>query len=272
MKVRPFCLDCLKGLARQAVILSDGSDALFNSCVELVEGLFQDHVSPTAISNALLKGVREETGVQDPYAEKKAIEFRDAMKAAAECSHYFPATLQGALMASAFGNGSDYFLDHTYDLRQYLFSGDLAKIEEGVYITTKVLILGDNVGDFVFDLPLVDFLKGVGKEVLYAVKERPIQNDLSMADVTRLRLNRMCSEVISTGTDEVGMRKETMSGAVKECWEDGSLIIAKGMGNFETLSEFDQGRPVTYIMKVKCRSVAESLSRNVGEHIALYRR
>ena len=58
---------------------------------------------------------------------------------------------------------------------------------------------------------------------------------------------------------------------VHACWDDDrhTLIIAKGMGNYETISEFDGERPVVYVMNVKCVSVAEALNRRVGEYIAI---
>lgn|GEM_PF-2477397 len=52
-------------------------------------------------------------------------------------------------------------------------------------------------------------------------------------------------------------------------WDDGSMVIAKGMGNYETISEFDHERPVVYVLKVKCRTVAETLGREVGTYIAI---
>jgi damage-control phosphatase, subfamily I len=48
-------------------------------------------------------------------------------------------------------------------------------------------------------------------------------------------------------------------------------VIAKGMGNYETISEYDGERPVAYIMKAKCSSVAKALGRNVGDYIMLNR-
>jgi uncharacterized protein with ATP-grasp and redox domains len=46
-------------------------------------------------------------------------------------------------------------------------------------------------------------------------------------------------------------------------------VIAKGMGNYETISEYDNERSVIYLMKVKCRSVAEATGRPVGEHVGI---
>ncbi len=269
MKMRPYCRDCLKKLAGQVVALSGGREGLLEACFRLVDEDFHCDRSPTVIANRLLKYVKEQTGVYDPYAEKKDREFETARAAAAALAPFFPDTLEGALRSSAFGNGGDFFLEHRYDTREFLFTGDVDKIARAVYISTDVLILGDNPGDFVFDQPLVRLLKKQGKHVFYAVKEHPVQNDMSMADVRRFRAAEMCPDIISTGTDEVGIRKEEMKGGIRRLWEKGALVMAKGMGNYETVSEFGREGTVVYIMKVKCESVAEALRRSVGEYIAI---
>jgi hypothetical protein len=269
MKVLPRCRDCLKDLARQVVTLSKGDERLLDSSISLIEGLFSADCSPTLISNRLLKHVRQNTTVNDPFADLKEIEFQRATDSAKRLKGFFPATLRGALQSSAFGNGGDFFVEHSYDVGSFALGGDVANIEARVYNSSKILVLGDNVGDFVFDLPLVKLLKRYGKKVFYAVKARPVQNDMSMHDVERFASREMDGALISTGTDEVGIRREEMSGIIRECWEDGSLVIAKGMGNYETISEFHEGRPVVYVMKVKCGSVAESLGRKIGEYIAI---
>jgi len=269
MKVMIYCRDCLKRLARQAATLSGGDEALIASAVRLVDALFESGRSPTDISNRLLKYVKGETRVYDAYGGGKALEFERAMEAVQRLKGFFPDTFEGALRSSAFGNGGDFFVDHTYDADLFFFRGDVAKIEHQVYNSDKALILGDNLGDFLFDLPLVDLLVKGGKEVFYAVKEHPVQNDMSMADVARFGAEAMCGHIISTGTDEVGLKPGDMQGRIRECWEDGSPVIAKGMGNYETISEYAGERPVIYVMKVKCRSVAETLGRKIGEYIAI---
>lgn len=256
--------------------LSGGDGQLLNACLNLIDDRFGDEISPTRISNAVLKLVKQETGAYDPYKDKKAAEFRIALEAATRLRDFFPETLEGALRSSAFGNGGDFFADHSYEVDPFPFRADMAKIERWLYISNNVLILGDNLGDFVFDVPLVAFLKKAGKHVLYAVKEHPVQNDMSMPDVERFDARELCGDIMSTGTDEVGIREEEMSGRIRQLWEDGSLIIAKGMGNYETISEFDRNRPVPgacspvlFVMKVKCTSVAEAVGRNTGEYIGI---
>jgi uncharacterized protein with ATP-grasp and redox domains len=67
------------------------------------------------------------------------------------------------------------------------------------------------------------------------------------------------ARIISTGTGEVGINREQIRGVIKDLWEGGGAVIAKGMGNYETISQFDPGRSVIHIMKVKCSAVAEDV-------------
>ncbi len=97
MKVRPYCKDCLKDLARQVVNLSGGDEELLASSFRLVEGSFGPDMAPTDISNRLHRHVRRETGVEDPYADRKKAEFREALNAAGKLKGFFPDTLEGAL-------------------------------------------------------------------------------------------------------------------------------------------------------------------------------
>ncbi len=271
MKARPDCKDCLKGLGRQVVNLSGGDVDLLAAVSDLVDRLFDLTLPPTFVSNRLLRYVRQETGLEDPFADRKAREFQRALDAAGRVKGGFPDTLEGALGSSAFGNGGDFFLEHAYDAEGFVLQGNVAKIARAVYTSEKVLILGDNPGDFVFDLPLGRLLGTMGKKVLYGLKEGPAQNDMSMIDVKRFQVEDKYEEIVSIGTDEVGLNRDSMSDTVRTCWDDDrrTLIIAKGMGNYETISEFDGERPVVYVMNVKCVSVAEALKRRVGEYIAI---
>ena len=87
---------------------------------------------PTDISNRLLRHVRRETGVEDPYVDRKAAEFQDALDAAARLTGFFPDTLEGVLRSSAFGNGGDFFVEHRYDTDELAFHGNVAKIDHAV--------------------------------------------------------------------------------------------------------------------------------------------
>ena len=266
MKAKERCYACLRDLARQTVSLSGADGALIERSFDLIDRLCTPDTNPTAVSNQLLKFIRAETGVSDPFAAKKALELSQARKAAAEFQCLVNEGLEGVLKYSCLGNSHDYF-GGAYNVADFRFVGDIESIRGAVVSSgSRALLFGDNVGDFFFDLPLIRLLENAGKFVYYAVKEGPAQNDLSMTDVAMYRLCDLFPNIISTGADEVGITRERMSQTVNDLWESDAVVIAKGMGNYESISEFHGGRRVIYILKVKCKTVAEALGRDVGEH------
>jgi damage-control phosphatase, subfamily I len=272
MKAIECCIDCLKGLAEKTIKLSNGDDALLSDCHRIVAQQCEEGNTPPRIANRLLKQIKKETGVHDPYATLKKKEFEEAKGAIVRLEDRFASSLETLLKLSALGNSMDFFTDHEcgFDAERLRFFGDMDKIEEEIYIRGKdVLMLGDNIGDFLFDMPLVRFLEGKGKRVHYAVKDHPVQNDLSMADAVQFGFVKTFDNIISSGTDEVGMRRDAMKGRIKDLWEKGdAAVIAKGMGNYETMSEYHGERSVIHIMKVKCPAVSRAVGQDIGTHIA----
>jgi len=270
MKTTHHCLSCLKGLAEQTVTLSGGNEITLSGCVKIINTQTTRHNTPPAIANTILKYIRNRTGVYDPYAYTKEIEFEKAKNAAVKLGRVFSHTLEGVLQFSALGNSADFFVKETYNVSGLKFFGHIDKIEKEIYNKGRdVLILGDNIGDFFFDMPLVKFLEECGKKVHYAVKEHPVQNDLSMPDVTKFRLREIFDNIVSTYTDEVGIGENNIKGIIKDLWNSNAIVIAKGMGNYETISGFHKRRAIIHIMKVKCLTVSEALNKKQGTYIAI---
>ncbi|HEY3276795.1 MAG TPA: ARMT1-like domain-containing protein [Syntrophorhabdaceae bacterium] len=270
MDVTARCYGCLRGLVEKTVSLSGGDGAAFSSTIGLLDRLYAAHATPPAIANRLLAHIKERTGCYDPFEPIKKIELERARSARVRLESRFEPTLLGALTSSALGNSTDFFVEGAFDPDDFRFYIDLDKIEEEIYTKKGMaLILGDNVGDFFFDIPLIRFLEGLGRHVFYAVREHPVQNDLSMKEVASYQLGEMHGNIISTGTAEVGITREQITGAVKNLWEADGVVIAKGMGNYETISQFDPGRTIIHIMKIKCEAVAEDVGRPVGSYITI---
>ncbi len=269
MNVTEDCRNCLKGLARKTVTLSGGDDHLLAGCFRIIDDLHRKGLTPPGIANIILRNIKERTGSYDPFGALKEKELEDAGRVFRSLGGLSQATLEEVLRVSAMGNSTDFFDTGVYETDRIIFRRDIDKIAREIYIRGKeAMILSDNLGDFIFDMPLVRFLESVGKTVYYAVKEHPVQNDLSLFDVERFGLRGAFNRIISTGTDEVGIRREQMRGKVKEVFENNGLVIAKGMGNYETMSEYGHERTVIHIMKVKCIAVSASLGETVGTYIA----
>jgi len=275
MKVTPYCKNCLKELAEKTCLLSNADKVVLLNCFMLIDELFCNDITPPAIANKIHKLIRENTGIADPYVEKKDREVSIAKKALIKLNDLFDFDLEGVLKFSALGNSTDTFLDAKIDFldpSNMMFYTELDKIEKEIHREEKdVLILGDNVSDFLFDIKLIRFLEGMGKNVYYAVKEAPVQNDLCIIDVFKYQFDRIFSNIISTGTDRVGIDKKDLKGKIRELWERDVIVIAKGMGNYETISEFRDEKKVIHIMKIKCPAISEAVSYPEGSYVAIVR-
>jgi hypothetical protein len=236
----------------------------------MIDTLWSEGKTPPEVANRLQRFIRDKTGVHDPYLPAKIKEVEEARKAIVSLQEAFPKTIEGFLKLSALGNSMDFFCEDVYTIEGFDFWGDIDNIEKEIYTKgNTVLMFADNVGELFFDMGLIRYLENLRKTVYYAVKEHPVQNDLSMADVKRFGLKEIFPNIISTGTGEVGMRKKDIKGKIAELWKSDGIVIAKGMGNYETISEFHEERRVIHVMKVKCPTVAQAVGRNVGQYIAI---
>ena len=103
------------------------------------------------------------------------------------------------------------------------------------------------------------------------MKESPVQNDITIADLDRFKMSRDLSRVISTGTDTPGVDMAMASAEFKDEFKNADLVLAKGMGYWETLSELPAEGKVFYLLKAKCQPVAKSLGVPLNSCVALLR-
>jgi hypothetical protein len=169
------------------------------------------------------------------------------------------------------GNALDFFREHEVVGRELsrevsLAVDDLEEAFGGLEPGQSLVYLADNAGEQHFDAPLLAALVGVGLRVAYAVKERPVQNDLALADVDRGVLPPGVA-LVSTGGAAVGIELASSSPAFRGLLEEASLVVAKGMGHYETIDEL-RGRRVLLLLKAKCRPVAAGLGVKKGSFVA----
>jgi predicted nucleic acid-binding Zn ribbon protein len=89
----------------------------------------------------------------------------------------------------------------------------------------------------VFDRLLIEELPH--EKVTFGVKGSPVINDATMEDAEMTGLTRLV-EVVENGSDAPGTILEGCSGGFRERFERSDLIIAKGQGNYESLSGVDK--------------------------------
>ncbi len=128
---------------------------------------------------------------------------------------------------------------HLYSRATWIRSKDILNAGN-----SEILMLGDNMGDFVFDVPLARFLEKRGKTVFYAVKESPVQNDVSMEDIARHNLENMYS---SHTFDRI----RHMSGLRGKTWREQSKDYGKATGLSSQKAWEISKRSVNLTMNVK---------------------
>ncbi|MBS7288389.1 MAG: DUF89 family protein, partial [Candidatus Freyarchaeota archaeon] len=119
--------------------------------------------------------------------------------------------------------------------------------------------LTDNAGEIIFDTVLVRELKNASAEVTVAVKEKPVMNDATMADALEAGMDRVADKLITTGTDTVGLFLQECSQEFLDEYWSADVIVAKGMGNFEFMTEYEHPCDVYFLLRTKCAPVADCI-------------
>ncbi|MBP7070197.1 MAG: DUF89 family protein [Methanothrix sp.] len=144
--------------------------------------------------------------------------------------------------------------------------GDIKMIKERLESFGNVFYLTDNSGEVVFDLFLIGRLKKMGKRIVVGSKSEPVLNDVTVRELEAMS----DVDVIATG-DVVGTALDSLSDRARSLLLDpGWLILSKGMGNYETISEYEKmlaGRLI-YLMRAKCEPVAAAVGVPRGSLVA----
>lgn len=281
MKAASECLPCLRRLVHQAATLATNDEALRAQALDeglaIVEGRFSYQGTTIGLATALHEAVKTVTGNPDPYRGMKDQEMALARGLIATVASQYAPDFEGGLALAALGNSIDFFKDADAieaDLeRGVRFTIDHSRrFEERCRGAGQVLFLADNAGEVFFDLPLVRWLSGV-TSVTYVVKGAPVQNDITMAD---LELSGLADEmgalarIATTGTATPGVLLDLASEEFLALFRSADVVLAKGMGYYESLSELEGDGRVLHVLKAKCLPVARSLGVPLDSYVAFF--
>ena len=272
MKVHPDCSPCFFSQAVKTAQILGVDDRTIWQILKRFSLRFSEmseNLSPPVIGREVYRIVSEVTGISDPYFELKKICTNQAMKLYPGLKAKVEAAedpLFTAVKISAAGNVIDFGTEKEFDLEDDvsdLLSEEFAidhflQFQGTLKSATTVLFVADNAGETVFDRILIEAL---GKSVIYAVKEVPILNDATEEDARSAGIHRV-AEVISSGSVIPGTDLQACTGRFKKAFASADLIISKGQGNYECLSE--EVRPIFFILKAKCSVVARDLEVEEG--------
>ena len=276
MKAKPACILCLFNQALNTVRFITDDPKVHQRVLRRLAGVLSKQTwnqTPTALSQHVYRIASEITGIRDPYTKQKAETNRTAMRLLPELRTFIRQAkdpLDAALHAAVAGNIIDLGIGHKFDLekdirrlmREPFAISAIRDFRKELRPGRKLLYLGDNAGEIVFDTLLVEHARSRGVEVTYTVKSGPVINDATMEDAEFCGMTKL-ARVIETGSDDIGVSWKNASREFRAAFKAADVIVTKGHGNFETCDERPEN--LYFLLKAKCQVVAATLGVKLGD-------
>jgi len=246
---------------------------------------FKPTANPAYLGTKRDRLIRKITGNPDPYKQKKQLSNKKALEVVPLAKTIISKEtspelrFRKACLSTIVGNIMEFDIpDNPFnfaDLEKLIQQAekDLA-LDEIPQIFNKakkaksVLYLTDNAGEIALDTLLVQELKNLGAHVTVAVKDGPILNDATLEDAQIVGMDKAADEVISTGSDAVGLFPNECSDEFLNVYNSVDLVVAKGMGYAETLTELQLPVLHALLLRTKCCTVANHFNVGTGKNIA----
>jgi len=277
------CIPCFLRQALESARMATQDEAVHEQVLrEALRAVARSDMrqSPPAMGQRIHRLIRGLTGKCDPYRRIKerfnglALELHPKLKARVERSgDPIEAAVRLAIAGNIMDCGVNNDLDETH-VRQAVenalaepLNGDTTALVAAIAAAEDILYLADNAGEIVFDRLLIEQMPR--QKVTVAVRGGAVINDATVDDARRAGLFQLV-EVIDNGSDAPGTILEDCSADFRQRFSEAGLVIAKGQGNYETLSEVD--KDIFFMLKAKCPVIARDIGCEVGALVLRRRR
>jgi hypothetical protein len=276
MNVYLNCIPCFSRQALEASCLASADPSIRERSIRAVLRELSNvswNTSPAHIGRKIHQLIKKVTGNLDPYASVKkkfnelALKFYPNLEEEVKMvSDPLATAIKIALAGNIIDSGArpaaqiDIEAEIKGVFKTSLDKNSLEKFKKVLTKAQNILFLGDNAGEIVFDKLLIQQIGP--KKITYVVKGKPIINDATLEDAETVGLTKLV-KVIDNGTDFPGTVLSACSQAFIKIYNKADLVIAKGQGNYETLTEVN--KPIIFLLKVKCPTIAQTIKKKVGE-------
>ncbi len=279
MFIDEACVGCI---INQSVKVSDAINAtnsLRDNLVSTVEDMsrsFSFSNNPPEIAADVYEKMSLIANKTDLYDEVKALSTTKALSFVPHLKQKLLDTNDKLLTATKIavaGNVIDLAAEVEFDLADELEKifytdfthNDFEELQKSLELAKNVVILGDNVGEHIFDYMFVEVLKELYPSVTYSyfVRGTPIINDVTIVEAKNAGFDKLCN-LIDSGVNTPGFAYSRATNEAKELFDSADLVISKGMGNYECLSPSHREK-ICFLLKVKCGVVASSLGKEIGD-------
>ncbi|WP_455757709.1 damage-control phosphatase ARMT1 family protein [Sulfurimonas sp.] len=279
MFIDEACVGCIINQSSKVADAINADEKLSASLTSAVEKLSKDfsfNDNPPEIASYVYEKMAEIANKKDLYDEvkelstEKALSFIPLLKT--KLSSCQDKLLTATKIAVA-GNVIDLAAAVEFDLEEELekiFHTDFAyndfdKLKSELAHAKNVVVIGDNVGEHIFDYMFVETLKELfpHAKYTYMVRGNPIINDVTMKEAQECGFDKLCN-LVDSGVNTPGFVYSRASANARVLFDEADLVISKGMGNYECLSPSHRDK-ICFLLKVKCGVVASSLSKEIGD-------
>ncbi len=287
------------GIARRSGLDETAQREVLNRVAEMLPG-FPPEATPPEMSLQINRMIREITGRTDPFAEEKRQSNRLALNAVPGVRELIARSEDPLLTAIEFaiaGNSIDLGVSSDLDISAALqqlvqdeetrigaenpanfalpaLRNDLSQAARrtpgGTGAAGTLLYIADNAGEIVFDMLLIEQLQREypRMRITAAVRHAPIINDATLSDAEEIGLTELVP-VISSGSEAPGTPMAMVSDEFRDRFDSADVVISKGQGNYETLSDVE--REMYFLFKTKCKVIARHSESQVGDIMLVHK-
>ena len=284
MKTSLDCIPCFVRQAAEAIEQTMPSGTTTGSTArqeEMLRKILHDisladwRGSPPLMAQRIHRIIRKELNWCDPYqaikvrmnsaAEQLLPRLRDTINNQPDAQE---AVLRVAIGGNLLDAGAkirievDELPEHMNAIWTQPLQGDIQAFFEAAKGAQKIIYLTDNAGEIFFDRVLIEALEAqqAGRVTVY-VRGAPVINDATRDDAIAAGITKLVP-VFDNGSDAPGTLLEDCSEKFRTAFAQADMIIAKGQGNYESLS--DSTRPIHFLFVVKCPVIAAQVGAPVG--------
>ncbi|MCL2295542.1 MAG: ARMT1-like domain-containing protein, partial [Methanomassiliicoccaceae archaeon] len=199
MKHAPECIPCLLGrVFFQSKLPGNGREAesvlaALRTCAEVVS----EEPNSARMATHVHRSSYAALGVRDPYfdlkvrADETAARYEGRIRAFIDGSdNRFRAAVKVAILGNIMDFGAGMAIDSPEEIDEIFESlldmdlevDDTERMKEILRSRSSVVYLFDNCGESVFDIPLIQQIRGMGNRVAGVVRGEPILNDVTLED------------------------------------------------------------------------------------------
>ena len=234
-------------------------------------------VSPIDIAWKVHLIMEKNGGGEDPYLKLKKETTDAAKEHVDEVRKRIDSSgdrLREAVIGSIAGNVVDYGAKNLLDLGETLEKAERIgltvdhydEFKNGIARSDKLYFLLDNSGEVVLDMILMEEIHRFDPdiEIKAVVKRDPILNDVTEEDAVYAGMDQLEGVDIVKLPNPGWVERDFVGDLVRE---EGNMVISKGQGNFESLSNVCG---VFFLFVAKCDHVANVVGVEVGDMILKY--